>query len=109
MNGIPGLFNAPVAIETYAKVFEQEGALDKLEAFAALNGARHYRLPPNEERITLEKIVLDGARRDQGRGAGREGPGLPRRRDHRVEGCRELNPVVGGRFPLVTPAKAGIQ
>src|SRR5262249_58769985 len=49
------LFNAPVAIETYAKVFEDEGALDKLEAFASLNGPRHYRLPPNEERITLEK------------------------------------------------------
>jgi dihydroorotase len=55
LNGIPGLFNAPVAIETYAKVFEEEGALDKLEAFASLNGPRHYRLPPNEERITLEK------------------------------------------------------
>jgi len=36
-------------------VFEEEGALDKLEAFASLNGPRHYRLPPNEERITLEK------------------------------------------------------
>jgi dihydroorotase len=56
INGIPGLFNAPVAIETYAKVFEEEGALDKLEAFASLNGPKHYRLPPNEERITLEKI-----------------------------------------------------
>jgi dihydroorotase len=56
VNGIPGLFNAPVAIETYAKVFEEDGALDKLEAFASLNGPKHYRLPPNEERITLEKI-----------------------------------------------------
>ncbi len=55
VNGIPGLFNAPVAIETYAKVFEEEGALERLEAFASLNGPRHYRLPPNEERITLEK------------------------------------------------------
>jgi dihydroorotase len=55
VSGIPGVFNAPVAIETYAKVFEEEGALDKLEAFASLNGPRHYRLPPNEERITLEK------------------------------------------------------
>jgi dihydroorotase len=56
LNGIPGLFNSPVAIETYARVFEEEGALDKLEAFAALNGPKHYRLPPNEGRITLEKI-----------------------------------------------------
>jgi dihydroorotase len=55
VNGIPGLFNAPVAIETYAKVFEEEGALGKLEAFASLNGPRHYRLPPNEATITLEK------------------------------------------------------
>lgn len=56
LNGIPGLFNSPVAIETYARVFEEESALDKLEAFAALNGPKHYRLPPNEERIVLEKI-----------------------------------------------------
>jgi dihydroorotase len=55
MNGIPGMFNAPVAIETYARVFEEEGALDKLEAFASLNGPKHYKMPPNEERITLEK------------------------------------------------------
>jgi dihydroorotase len=55
MNGIPGMFNAPVAIETYARVFEEEGALDKLEAFASLNGPGHYKMPPNEERITLEK------------------------------------------------------
>jgi dihydroorotase len=53
--GIPGMFNAPVAIETYAQVFEEEGALDKLEAFASLNGPKHYRMPPNEEKITLEK------------------------------------------------------
>jgi dihydroorotase len=55
-NGIPGMFNAPVAIETYAQVFEEEGALDKLEAFASLNGPKHYRLPLNEETITLEKL-----------------------------------------------------
>jgi dihydroorotase len=55
VNGIPGMFNAPVAIETYAKVFEEEGALGKLEAFASINGATHYRLPVNTETITLEK------------------------------------------------------
>jgi len=57
VNGIPGMFNAPVAIETYAKIFEEEGALDKLEAFASLNGPKHYRLPPNSETITLEKTT----------------------------------------------------
>lgn len=54
--GAAGLFNAPIAIETYAKVFSEENALDKLEAFASLNGPRHYRLPPNEGTITLERV-----------------------------------------------------
>ena len=51
--GAAGLFNSPVAIESYAQVFAEEGALDKLEAFASLNGPAHYRLPPNSETITL--------------------------------------------------------
>jgi dihydroorotase len=55
VNGVPGTFNAPVALATYAQVFEEEGALDKLEAFAALNGAMHYKLPVNQDTITLEK------------------------------------------------------
>ena len=54
-NGVPGMFNAPVALETYVQVFEEEGALDKFEAFASLNGPKHYRMPPNEATITLEK------------------------------------------------------
>jgi dihydroorotase len=53
--GAAGLFNAPVAIESYAKVFEEDGALDRLEAFASLNGPKHYKLPPNEGTITLAK------------------------------------------------------
>lgn len=53
--GIPGLFNSPVAIETYAKVFADAGRLDKLEAFTSLNGPRHYGLEPNTETITLER------------------------------------------------------
>ena len=55
VTGVPGIFNAPVALATYAKVFEEEGALERLEAFASLNGPRHYRLPPNEDKIVLEK------------------------------------------------------
>jgi dihydroorotase len=55
INSVPGIFNAPVALSTYAKVFEEEGALDKLEAFASFNGPKHYRLPPNEDKIVLEK------------------------------------------------------
>jgi len=55
ISGVPGIFNAPVALATYAKVFEEESALDKFEAFASLNGPKHYRLPPNQDRIVLEK------------------------------------------------------
>jgi len=36
-------------------VFEQDGALDKLEAFASLNGPAFYGLPANEDQITLTK------------------------------------------------------
>ena len=53
--GAAGVFNAPVAIETYTKVFEEEGRLGNLEKFASLNGPAHYRIPPNEEKITLEQ------------------------------------------------------
>ena len=55
VTGAAGLFNAPVAIECYAQVFAKVGRLDKLEAFACLNGPRNYGLQPNSETITLEK------------------------------------------------------
>jgi dihydroorotase len=55
MVGAAGLFNSPVAIESYAQVFAEENALDNLEAFASLNGPKHYRLPPNADTITLER------------------------------------------------------
>ncbi|MSO85626.1 MAG: dihydroorotase [Rhodospirillales bacterium] len=51
--GCAGIFNAPAAIEAYAQVFAEEGALAKLEAFASLNGPAFYGLPANEERIKL--------------------------------------------------------
>jgi dihydroorotase len=53
--GAAGLFNSPVALACYAKTFDEENALDRLEAFASLNGPAHYGLPPNEETITLER------------------------------------------------------
>ena len=53
--GCAGIFNAPFAIESYAAVFEEEDALDKLEAFASINGARFYDLPVSEETVTLER------------------------------------------------------
>ena len=55
--GCAGIFNAAHALEIYATVFEEEGALDKFEAFASLNGPSFYRLPLNEGTVTLEKAA----------------------------------------------------
>ena len=53
--GCAGIFNAPFAIESYAKTFEEEGALNHLEAFASENGAHFYGLPLNASKIILER------------------------------------------------------
>lgn len=55
--GCAGIFNAPHAIEGYAKTFEEEGALDRLEAFASEHGPRFYGLALNSERIVLERAA----------------------------------------------------
>ena len=53
--GCAGIFNAPSALQSYATVFEQENSLHRFEAFASLNGARFYGLPPNEGTVTLRR------------------------------------------------------
>ena len=53
--GCAGIYNAPVAIELYADVFEQAEALDKLEGFASIHGPDFYQVPVNKKTITLEK------------------------------------------------------
>jgi dihydroorotase len=53
--GCAGIFNAPCALELYAEIFDRAGALDRLEAFASLNGPRFYGLPVNSETITLKR------------------------------------------------------
>ena len=54
--GCAGIFNAPFALESYATVFEEEGAFDRFEAFASEHGARFYGLPLNEGRISLQRM-----------------------------------------------------
>ena len=56
--GCAGIFNAPFALESYATVFEEEGALDRFEAFASKNGPRFYGLPLNEGTVTLERAEV---------------------------------------------------
>ncbi len=56
--GCAGIFNAPFALESYVKTFEEEGALEKLEGFASEHGPRFYGLPLNEDYIALERTEI---------------------------------------------------
>ena len=49
------LFGGATALQTYVQVFDEEGALDRFEAFASENGARFYGIPLNSGTITLER------------------------------------------------------
>ena len=40
-------------------MFDEEGALDRFEAFASDNGPRFYGLPLNEGTVTLEKVAQE--------------------------------------------------
>ncbi|HEX8431866.1 MAG TPA: hypothetical protein VF625_11275, partial [Longimicrobium sp.] len=56
--GCAGIFNAPFAMEAYARVFDEEGALDRLEGFTSEHGARFYGLPLNEGTVTLVRDAV---------------------------------------------------
>lgn len=61
--GCAGVFSAPVAVEAYLQVFDEEGTLDTFEAFASLNGAAFYGLEPAAETVTYarrDRSVEDG-------------------------------------------------
>lgn len=53
--GCAGCFTATNTMACLAHVFEEEGALDRLEGFASMFGPVRYGLPPNEDTITLVK------------------------------------------------------
>jgi len=53
--GCAGVFVGATALQTYAQVFDEENALDRLEAFASLNGAKFYGLPPNQGTIEIRR------------------------------------------------------
>jgi dihydroorotase len=53
--GCAGIYTAHAAIEFYAEVFDELGALDKLEGFASHFGPDFYQLPRNADTITLHK------------------------------------------------------
>lgn len=53
--GCAGCFTAYAAIELYAEVFDKENALNRLEGFSSFYGPDFYRLPRNEQTLTLKK------------------------------------------------------
>jgi dihydroorotase len=53
--GCAGIYSAHAAIELYAEVFEQAGALPRLEGFASRFGAEFYGLPLNSTSISLRR------------------------------------------------------
>ncbi len=53
--GCAGCFTATNTMSILAEVFEQEGALDKLEGFASLHGPAFYGLEPNAAQMVLTK------------------------------------------------------
>lgn len=70
--GCAGIFSSINTMGCLAHVFEEEGALDRLEAFVSLNGPAFYGLPANEVRVTLKKHEEQQkfpARIDTGEGA----------------------------------------
>ncbi|APZ42856.1 dihydroorotase [Acidihalobacter ferrooxydans] len=66
--GCAGCYSAPTALELYAQIFDELGALDRLEGFASHHGADFYGLPRNTGHVTLvrqpwsipERIALPG-------------------------------------------------
>ena len=53
--GCAGAYSAHAALELYAEVFEQAGALERLEGFASHHGADFYGLPRNTGTVTLTR------------------------------------------------------
>ncbi|WJJ94142.1 dihydroorotase [Neopusillimonas aromaticivorans] len=57
--GCAGCYTALHAMELYATAFDSVGRLDRLEAFASLNGPAFYGLPVNQDTLTLQRQAFD--------------------------------------------------
>ncbi|MGB5558416.1 MAG: dihydroorotase [Paracoccaceae bacterium] len=53
--GCAGCFTATNTMSILAQIFEQDGALDRLEGFTSLHGADFYEFPASEATITLTR------------------------------------------------------
>jgi dihydroorotase len=55
--GCAGVYTAHASLELYAEVFEEMGALARLQDFASCRGADFYDLPRNTETVTLKRVA----------------------------------------------------
>lgn len=56
--GCAGIYTSINTLNCLAHVFEEDDALDQLEAFTSINGPSFYNLPINEKRITFTKLTV---------------------------------------------------
>lgn len=54
-SGCAGVFTAPVALPVVAQIFEEADALDRLDQFTSVSGARFYNLPLNSGTVVLKR------------------------------------------------------
>ena len=62
---MPRVFVGATALQTYVQVFDEEGALDRLEAFASFNGANFYGLLVNNGTIDQAPRRVDAVSRQR--------------------------------------------
>ena len=53
--GCAGIFNATYCLPILTQLFDNENSINKLESFVSKNGAKHYNLSLNTEKIILKK------------------------------------------------------
>ncbi len=54
--GCAGVFNATYCLSILAQLFDNKNSLHNLEKFVSRNGANHYNLKTNDEKISLVKL-----------------------------------------------------
>ena len=55
--GCAGIYTAPNTLACLAQIFEEAGALDRLNGFVALHGAAFYGVPVNRGTVTLQRVA----------------------------------------------------
>ncbi len=53
--GCAGIFNSTYCMSVLAQIFDMEGSIEMLENFVSINGAKHYKLRINNEKINMIK------------------------------------------------------